>query len=593
MSIIRWTKKIFFAGRWLSVGLAVVLAGCWPDGDKTKQETADADRPSAGPVVARGKGSVTGNFLAGRFAEKRSDLAFAAEMMLRVLEEDPENETLQRRAFMLALAAGMGDKALPLAQKVGKSSPENSTAALVVAADHLRKGENEAALAALANVSNNGLARYTVPLAKAWIQAGAGDPDAAVTTLKALGETKGFVPMQTFHAALILELAGRLDEAEKQYRAVFKDPKEASLRPLRALAALLQRQGKKDDARDLLTAKRDVLPESIVLREDLERIAADKPLSRLVTNATEGMAEALFNFASILPRERMENTILLYAQIALLLRPDFPVTQVLVGDVLAGRERYKEAIAVYRGVDRKSAFGWSTRLRIADTLYDMEKLDEAKALLEEMAKEKPERMDALLKLGNFMRFKERYKEAVEAYDDAFKRLKKPTKRQWMLYYSRGIALERSKQWERAEKDFLKALSFEPEQPYVLNYLGYSWVERGKNVKRAREMIELAVKQRQNDGYIVDSMGWVLYQLGEYKDAVGHLERAVQLRPQDPVINDHLGDAYWRVGRWHEARFQWRRALSFKPEKDERGKIEVKLEKGLGEAKPIIAEGSGG
>ncbi len=51
--------------------------------------------------------------------------------------------------------------------------------------------------------------------------------------------------------------------------------------------------------------------------------------------------------------------------------------------------------------------------------------------------------------------------------------------------------------------------------------------------------------------------------------------------------------YWRVGRSHEARFQWRRALSFKPEEDERGKIEAKLEQGLGEAKPVTAAGPGG
>ena len=146
---------------------------------------------------------------------------------------------------------------------------------------------------------------------------------------------------------------------------------------------------------------------------------------------------------------------------------------------------------------------------------------------------------------------------------------------------RGIALERSKQWDRAEKDFLEALELVPGQPYVLNYLGYSWVERKKNLTKAKKMIENAVAQRRNDGYIVDSMGWVLFRLGEFKKSVHHLERAVQLRPHDPIINDHLGDAYWRVGRKHAARFQWRRALSFKPEDDDKGKIQAKLERGLG------------
>jgi Flp pilus assembly protein TadD len=95
------------------------------------------------------------------------------------------------------------------------------------------------------------------------------------------------------------------------------------------------------------------------------------------------------------------------------------------------------------------------------------------------------------------------------------------------------------------------------------------------------MLVQAVELRPEDGYIVDSLGWVYYRLEQFDNAVIHLERAVELRPQDPVINDHLGDAYWRVGRHQEARFQWRRALSLKPEADLVPTIEVKIEDGLG------------
>ena len=116
---------------------------------------------------------------------------------------------------------------------------------------------------------------------------------------------------------------------------------------------------------------------------------------------------------------------------------------------------------------------------------------------------------------------------------------------------------------------------------MLNYLGYSWVEKGMHLERARDMIKTAVKLRPNDGYIVDSLGWVLYQGGEYEAAVRELERAVELRPEDPIINDHLGDALWRVGRLQEARFQWRRALGLDPEPDTVPTIENKLKQGHG------------
>ncbi len=104
---------------------------------------------------------------------------------------------------------------------------------------------------------------------------------------------------------------------------------------------------------------------------------------------------------------------------------------------------------------------------------------------------------------------------------------------------------------------------------MLNYLGYSWVDRGEHLDKAKEMLNKAVELQPDDGFIVDSLGWAYYRLGDYGKAVTFLERAVELEPADPVINDHLGDAYWRAGRQREARFQWQRALTFHPETERR------------------------
>ncbi len=153
---------------------------------------------------------------------------------------------------------------------------------------------------------------------------------------------------------------------------------------------------------------------------------------------------------------------------------------------------------------------------------------------------------------------------------------------WVQHYFRGICLERSKQWSKAEADFKKALELQPDQPQVLNYLGYSWVDQGVNLDDGMKMIRRAVEQRPDDGYIVDSLGWAYYRIGNYDEAVKNLERAIELKPEDPTINDHLGDAYWRVGRTLEARFQWAHARDLKAEPEELPKIEAKLKDGLPE-----------
>ena len=112
---------------------------------------------------------------------------------------------------------------------------------------------------------------------------------------------------------------------------------------------------------------------------------------------------------------------------------------------------------------------------------------------------------------------------------------------------------------------------------MLNYLGYSWIDQGINLDEGMNMIRRAVEQRPDDGYIVDSLGWANFRIGNYDEAVKNLERAVELKPEDPTINDHLGDAYWRVGRVLEARFQWSHARDFKPEPEDLPKIEAKAQ----------------
>ena len=124
---------------------------------------------------------------------------------------------------------------------------------------------------------------------------------------------------------------------------------------------------------------------------------------------------------------------------------------------------------------------------------------------------------------------------------------------------------------------------------MLNYLGYSWIDQGVNLDEGMRMIKRAVEQRADDGYIVDSLGWAYYRLGNMDEAVKQLERAIELKPEDPTINDHLGDAYWRVGRVLEARFQWSHARDLKPEPEDLGKIEAKLKSGLPDDTSSAAE----
>jgi tetratricopeptide (TPR) repeat protein len=565
-----------------TIAVALLISGCTADNPEATVGTA-ADKPPRqfNVIEPIGQRSPYGNYLAGRFAEREKDFAQAAAALGRALDEFPENTGLMRRTFYLSLESGETNTALRLAGQLQEAGELVPTAQLLLTAASIRKDDFTAALQRLESMSQEDLARYSVPLALAWAHAGANEPANAMAALAPLDKESGFETLHHLHKAFINEYLGQPGPAEAAYKAALgDDPATGANRVIRAYGAFLERQDRANEAAALYDGYTGADMEGLLFEAARKRLEDGRKPDPMISSAAAGMAEGFFDIASILPKDRAGEIVLIYSRLALYLRPDFPMAQLLLADIYEAFGRFSEAAQIHRGIDHSGAYGWAARLRLADEIYELGDVDGATALLGKMAEERTDRSDALVRLGNILRYEERYVDSVAAYDQALGRIGEVSDDNWTILYSRGISLERSNRWERAEQDFLKALELEPDQPFVLNYLGYSWVEKGKNLSEARGMLERAVAQRQDDGFIVDSMGWALYKLGEFTDSVVYLERAVALRPQDPVINDHLGDAYWRVGRRAESRIQWTRTLGLEPDDGLRTQIQQKLDQGL-------------
>jgi Flp pilus assembly protein TadD len=236
-----------------------------------------------------------------------------------------------------------------------------------------------------------------------------------------------------------------------------------------------------------------------------------------------------------------------------------------------------------------SPFHRNAQIQLALNLDTLDGTDEAKASLEKLIAANPTDLEAIMALGNVLRGRKQFAECADVYSKGIDIIRKPEKSNWVIHYFRGIASNAPSSGPRPRPISRCRWTFSPDQPHVLNYLGYSWIDQGINVDEGMRMIKRAVEQRADDGYIVDSLGWAYYRLGNMEEAVKHLERAIELKPDDPTINDHLGDAYWRVGRLLEARFQWSHARDLKPEPEDLEKIEAKLKSGLPDDTSSAAE----
>ena len=519
-----------------------------------------------------------GAYLAGLHADRESDYGMAADLMAAALSRDPGNVELMHRTLVLYAVDGRNTDALQLAYRLAGKVPNHSIANLLIGVDNALAGNRAKAEDALSRLPDQASFALAKPLLQAWTAAAAGDGEAVKAKMSPLESLQGFEPLVQLHRGMMFELAELPLSAREAYEKALEANERASLRIVLRAGRFFERQAERERALELYRVYADQNPDSTLIGPEIERAQAGRTPPR--HGLEEGLGEALFNMASLLSRENATELALVYSHQALRADPSLEVAQVLVAEILQRQDRSRAAIAVYERLRDSEAFGFLAAMAIAEELHELDRTADAVARLRELGEQHPQRYEPYVRIGNMMRREERFEEAASAYAQAVERLGEARPQHWTLFYFRGIALERSKRWEEAEGNFLKALELRPKQPYVMNYLAYSWVEQETNLERAQEMLREAVEQEPEDGYIVDSLGWVYYRLGKYGQAVDLLERAVELRPQDPIINDHLGDAYWRTGREREARVQWQRALSLDPEDERIQDIEEKLQKGL-------------
>jgi Flp pilus assembly protein TadD len=551
--------------------VALALAACADRGERAAK--AD-DPPPPAPT------SALGSYLAARHAQQQHDYARAAEFMGRTLAEDPGNIDLVRRTFVLRVSEGRVGEAVPLAENIVAADRNAALAQIVLVLKDAKAGDFGAAVERARSLPSDGAQRLSGPLLTAWCEMGRRQPDAALKALDAMSDLHGLQSIKELHKAMLADYADRVDEAEAAYKRFAAEQAHLNWRAVEITGNFYERHQRSEEARRLYEQLAATETGGAVTDSALDRIARGEVPERIIASPRDGVAEALFDLASILNQRETLDASLVYVRLALDLRPDFPLAQMLTAEIEEEQQHTAEALAIYRAVKPDSALSWTARLRAATMLDALDRTDEAAAALRRMAEERPRDFEPLVELGDILRGRSRFAEAVGAYDQAIARVKQVEQGHWRLFYSRAVALERSGQWPRAEADLRRALELEPEEPLTLNYLGYSWIDKGENLEPALKMIKRAVELRPNDGYIVDSLGWAYYRLGNYADATQILEHAIELLPEDPTINDHLGDAYWRSGRLAEARFQWRRALQFKPDADEIKSIETKLDRGL-------------
>lgn len=530
--------------------------------------------------------SFSGAYLAARIAEGDNDLDSAIAYYKQALAFNPNDTTLQQSLMLSLIAQGRFDESLVYADKLKEVPDVERFSRLALAVDSFHKKDFSKAQYWLKLSLESDLDRLISGVMSGWAQQGAGQAVDAMASIDKLRGPDWFGLFKSFHRALIADAANMPEKAEAIYAATMQDTAaggaapETWMRNAQAYASFLARKGDKAKAISVLDQAEAFSPGKLEIVALRDKIDKGEKIAPFVSGPSDGASEILLDLATALNRGGGEPFVRLYLQYALALKPDSDAALVQLAAVAEQLKDGEGAIALYRRIPDSSPLKEISDLQLGLNLADLDRQDEAITHLKAFVEAHPNDMRAYLALGGVYSSKDDFRSAANLYDKAVEVLKTPTAANWNIFYQRGIAYERLKEWPKAEPNFRKALELQPDQPQVLNYLGYSWVDMNTNLKEGLEMIQKAVDLRPSDGYIVDSLGWAYFRLGRFDDAVREMERAVSLKPEDPVLNDHLGDAYWRVGRKLEATYQWAQARDLKPDPDVLAALQQKLMKGL-------------
>lgn len=553
---------------------------------KPDQPAATQDQVPA-PIVH----GLAGPYLAARQAAIENDYSSAANYFLQAMAQDDTDPFLQDSALVALISAGEMERAGALAVTMSDQGRATELARLMQRSELARAQRWQDLVNAIDSTPETapedsidqaapGGNMLLDKMIRAWALLGAGNARQALSAFEDLGRVRGARPMVNYHLALAKAKVGDYEGAEQ----LLQDPATgAHILGVVAHAEILSQLERNQDAIAMLEATPGFAEEPHLI-ELRDRMAKNEtlPFDTIQTSA-DGIAQVFLTFASVLAtNDDPDPLALIHARLASYLSPRLSEAHLLTAQILQGFGQFDLAEKEF---DEMAALGDMrpiAELSRIDALTRADRLNDAEKAALSLTAAHPELAQGWIALGDLLRQQDKFIQAIPAYDKALSLIGEGApEARWFPLYARGIALERSGQFPKAEADFRAALKIRPDSAQVLNYLGYSLVDRNEKLDEALTLIQRAVELRPDDGYILDSLAWAYYRMARYPEAVAPMERAVSAMASDPLVNDHMGDIYWMVGREREAEIQWRRALSLKPETEaETTRIRAKLDRGL-------------
>ena len=520
-----------------------------------------------------------GDYLIAQISSQANDYNAANKYYLNLLKKDKKNTDLYLKIIKNNLLNGKIEDANKYYIKLEKIGCSNiniecinflqSIGPLINGIVYLKNNRGNKALKSFSKISNIKENELYAGLLKAWSLANFYTYKQSIEALDSI-KSENYSNEIIMHKALIYDLVNEVELADIFYEQALNKNQEISL--INYYLNFLHRNNKNKKKEEFL---QKLYADSSYQISINNNILLD---ARLIENQVNGVGLVLYEASQYLGFEDIDLSLSIL-NIANYSYPNLHEVDFLSASLLHSLELFDEAMLSYKTIPNNHYLSSLAVIQLANLLSLNNQKDAAiKTLLDYL--ETKTSFKVKMTLGDHYRYQSDWVKAQAIYSQIIENEKYALDpNMWNTFYRRGIAYERNKQMDLAEKDFVEALKLNNNQPDVLNYLGYSWIDSDKNMLKAKNMIELALEQKPDDAYFIDSLAWYYFKVSDFDQANSLLNYASQLAPSDPVINEHYGDTLWKIGKYIEARYQWNRALDLEPGIELTNKIKVKLLKG--------------
>ncbi|MGM0451902.1 MAG: tetratricopeptide repeat protein [Thermodesulfobacteriota bacterium] len=594
-------KRNFISLCLLMLLLPALIAGCSvltrqarPEGEKSSGTTAKnseesenkANGQSDTPSLFRFQkpGNSYFNYLMAQRMLRRGQMEPAVRYLKRAIEMDPAAVGLKKELAMIYIQQKKNEKALALAEQVIESQPENVQALVIAGSIRQKLGRSASAKKAYEKVLSVAPERENIYLALGRLYMEDKQYRKAVDVFGRLVEKfpenfKGFFFLGKARAA-----QGETDKAISAFQKTL-DIKPRAVEPRTELIQIYTDKNRDDKVMALYEAIIEDHPDNAAARmelgllyqkhdrpEDARRIFTE--LGKKAANDRSAINAVIQNLVA---RKRYEDAIVVLDGM-LEGAPMDPDIHYLAGVTRYLSEQFDEALSHLQVVGPESRFYPNAVIQQAGIYNQQNKPDKAISVLQK-AIDDLEDADAADKI-KIIKYLSALYEDRQAHEKAAELLQQGIAvddSDADLHYELGVVYDRMGKKEKAIEQMKTVIDLDSEYADALNYLGYTYVDSGVKFEKAESLIRKALELKPDNGYILDSLGWLYFKKGRYEKALNYLEKAAEKVPDDPIILEHLGDAYQKRNQTEKALDAYQRALSKNQDTSQQSGIKDKIE----------------